>query len=137
MDMQAEVARLVEEAQQQLGEGVWDLTQGDRALALKTAAGLGEAVGAQSGRESTAAIDRLEHLREALAVLAIALAGTHGRLAWFLAGGSAALAPVLHWRALPVGDGPSFNTVLPTPQQFTEAEDAVRRLGALLARLGA
>ncbi|GJF30379.1 hypothetical protein KNE206_30790 [Kitasatospora sp. NE20-6] len=136
MDMQAQVAALIGEAEQQLVDGVWDLTRGGRALALQVAAGLGNAVGAPEGREDMADIERLEHLREALAVLAIALARTHGRLAWFLAQGSAALTPVLHWRALPAGDGPAFNTVLPTAEQFTRAEDAVRRLSAMLTRLG-
>ncbi|WP_033825589.1 hypothetical protein [Kitasatospora sp. MBT63] len=136
MDMRAEVALLIDEAERQLNDGVWDLTPGDRALARQAAAELKGAVGGPDSEGHPADIDRLEHLREALAVLAIALSRTHGRLAWFLAGGSAALSPVLHWRALPAGDRPAFNTVRPTPQQYADAEDAVRRLGAMLTRLG-
>ncbi|MGW2786738.1 hypothetical protein ACWC3X_36920 [Streptomyces populi] len=73
-----------------------------------------------------------EH-RETLAVLAISLARTHGRLAWFLSGALNALEPVLRWRALPADRGGSFGTVLPSPEEYKEAEDAVRRFQDALA----
>ncbi|MEU1508138.1 hypothetical protein [Kitasatospora sp. NPDC005748] len=136
MDMRVEILGLITEAEQQLGTAGWDLTPRDRALAREVAAGLG-VVGPECGRADAVEPQRLERLREALAVLAIGLARTHGRLAWFLAGCSAALSPVLHWRALPAGDGPTFNTVVPTAEQFTQAEEAVRRLASMLARISA
>ncbi|WP_030732780.1 hypothetical protein [Streptomyces sp. NRRL S-237] len=40
---------------------------------------------------------------------------------------STALAPILHWRALAAGSGHTFGTVEADPEQYTEAEDAVRR----------
>ncbi|MEV7618298.1 hypothetical protein [Streptomyces sp. NPDC089799] len=67
--------------------------------------------------------------------LAIALASVHGRLAWFLGAAATALAPVLHWRALPDEHGPTFDAVKPTPQQYTDAEDAIRRLHTTLTHI--
>ncbi|WBP91905.1 hypothetical protein [Kitasatospora cathayae] len=81
--------------------------------------------------------DRLEHLREVVAVLAIALARTHGHLAWFLSGAVTVLEPVLRWRALLAEDDHAFGTVPPALEQYTEAENAVRRLQATLARITA
>jgi hypothetical protein len=81
--------------------------------------------------------DRLEHLRETLAVLALCLARTHGRLAWFLSGAINALEPVLRWRALSADGGATFGTVLATPEEYTEAEEAVRRLQDVLAQIAA
>ncbi|MYS74140.1 hypothetical protein GTY88_27525 [Streptomyces sp. SID5926] len=122
------VAVLAEEAEQLVRDQVWKLTPKDRELALKTATGLREAVRLPDVHEALPPIDRLEHLRETLAVLAISLARTHGRLAWFLSGALNALEPILHWRALPADHGGTFGTVLPSPEEYTEAEDAVRRL---------
>ncbi|MDX2591406.1 hypothetical protein PV343_03755 [Streptomyces sp. WI03-4A] len=82
-------------------------------------------------------IKRLEHLRETLAVLAIALARTHGRLAWFISGALNALEPVLRWRVLPSEHGGTFGTVLPSPEEYAEAEDAVRQLQEALAQITA
>ncbi|MHC6624593.1 hypothetical protein ACYTFC_00540 [Streptomyces globosus] len=137
MDVQSAVAGLVSEAEQQVEDAVWDLTPADRALARGAAAGLEEAVGVPPAADPPPDIERLAHLREALAALAIALARTHGRLAWFLAACIEALTPVLHWRTLPPGDGPDFDTVQPAREQLADAEDAVRRLAAVLARIGA
>ena len=109
----------------------------DRALALEAEAGLRDAVGPPDVQESLPQIDRLEHLRETLAVLAICLARTHGRMAWFLSGAINALEPVLGWRALPADGGGTFGTVLASPEEYTEAEDAVRRLQDVLAQITA
>ncbi|MFF4583822.1 hypothetical protein [Streptomyces sp. NPDC001389] len=68
-------------------------------------------------------------------MLAIALASVHGRLAWFLGAASTAPTPVLHWRTLPAPDGPSFGAVKPSPEQYTEAEDALRRPHIALTRI--
>ncbi|MEW1913479.1 hypothetical protein AB0442_34505 [Kitasatospora sp. NPDC085895] len=135
MSLQIEV--LAAEAERQIHDGLWELAPGDAALALKTASGLAEAVGPDSGRPPLPDIERLECLREALAVLAIGIARTHGRLAWFLAGASTALAPVLHWRVLPAAHGLSFGTVVPTPDELADAENATRRLHAVLTGIGA
>lgn len=88
-------AVLAEEAEHLIRDQVWKLTPKDHALAGKTTAGLREAVGPPDVQEALPPIDRLEHLRETLAVLAISLARTHGRLSWFLSGAFNALEPVL------------------------------------------
>ncbi|MFJ6393346.1 hypothetical protein ACIQJT_37800 [Streptomyces sp. NPDC091972] len=137
MDMRSSVAALVEEAEQQIHDQVWRLTPSDRALARDTEAGLRDVVGPRDVQEALPQIKRLEHLRETLAVLAISLARTHGRLAWFLSGALNALEPILRWRALPADRGGTFGTVLPRPEEYTEAEDAVRRLQDALAHITA
>ncbi|RSS81478.1 hypothetical protein [Streptomyces sp. WAC06614] len=137
MGVQAVVAALIDEAEQQAQDGAWELTPTDRALALSVVAGLAGAVDAAPAQEMLPAIERLAQLREAVAVLAMALARTHGRLAWFLAACIEALSPVLHWRALPAGGLRAFDTVRPTPEQYTDAEHAVRALAAALTRLAA
>jgi hypothetical protein len=136
MDMRRIVAVLAEEAEQQIRDHVWKVAPDDRALALDTEAGLRDAVGPPDVQEAMPQIERLEHLRETLAVLAISLAHTHGRLAWFLSGALNALEPVLRWRALSADGGGTFGTVLPSPEEYTEAEDAVRRLQEVLAQIG-
>jgi hypothetical protein len=135
MDMRRVVAVLAEEAEQQIQDHVWEVEPGDRALALDTEAGLRDVVGPPDVQEALPQIKRLERLRETLAVLAISLARTHGRLAWFLSGALNALEPVLHWRALPADRGGTFGTVLPTAEEYTEAEDAVRQLQDVLAQI--
>lgn len=135
MNMRRVVAVLAEEAEQQIQDQVWEVAPGDRALARETEAGLRDAVGPPDVQEALPQIKRLEHLRETLAVLAVSLARTHGRLAWFLSGALNALEPVLHWRALPADHGGTFGTVLPTLEEYTEAEDAVRKLQDVLAQI--
>ncbi|MFF9640902.1 hypothetical protein [Kitasatospora aureofaciens] len=137
MDMRRIVAVLAEEAEQQIEGQVWELAPGDHALALEAEAGLRKAVGPAEDQEALPEIDRLERLRETLAVLAICLARTHGRLAWFLSGAINALEPILRWRALPAGSGGTFGTVRPSLDGYAEAEDAVRQLQDALARLTA
>ncbi|MFI9150610.1 hypothetical protein [Streptomyces sp. NPDC053367] len=137
MNMRRIVAVLAEEAEQQVRSRVWQLEPDDRALALETEAGLRDAVGPPNVQEALPQIKRLEHLRETLAVLAISLARTHGRLAWFLSGALNALEPVLRWRALQIDHGTSFGTVLPKPEDYTEAEDAVRQLQHALTQITA
>ncbi|MEU3466273.1 hypothetical protein ABZ721_40890 [Streptomyces sp. NPDC006733] len=135
MDMRRIVAVLAEEAGQQLHDQVWELTSSDRALALTTGTSLRDVVGPPDVQEALPQITRLEHLREALAVLAVSLARTHGRLAWFMSGALNALEPVLRWRAMPADHGGTFGTVLADPEQYTEAEDAVRLLQDTLTRI--
>ncbi|MFJ2825975.1 hypothetical protein ACIO7M_33480 [Streptomyces toxytricini] len=137
MDMRRIVAVLVEEAEQQMADGLWELAADDRALALETEAGLRNAVGPLEVQEALPRIGRLEHLREVLAVLAISLARTHGRMAWFLSGAINALEPVLRWRALSADQGGTFGTVLASAGEYAEAEEAVRQLQDALARLTA
>ncbi|MFE5940307.1 hypothetical protein ACFQ69_33655 [Streptomyces sp. NPDC056470] len=60
--------------------------------------------------------------------MALALAHVHGRLAWFLGAAATTFTPVLHWRALPSDDDLTFGAVKLEPEQYTEAEDAIRRL---------
>ncbi|MEU7067212.1 hypothetical protein [Streptomyces sp. NPDC046161] len=135
MGMGEIIEELTEEAERQIRDQAWDLSPADRSVAAKAAADLDAAVGIPQSQQALTEIGRLEHLREALAVLAIALAHVHGRLAWFLGAAATALTPVLHWRALPAGDGPTFGAVQPTLQEYTEAEDAIRRLQRTLASI--
>ncbi|MET9697862.1 hypothetical protein ABZY31_13185 [Streptomyces sp. NPDC006529] len=137
MDMRRIVAMLAEEAEQQVRDQMWALAPSESALALQAETGLRDAVGPPDVQESLPAIDRLGQLREALAVLAVSLARTHGRLAWFLSGAIDALEPVLRWRALPADRGGTFGTVLPSPEEYAEAEDAVRRIRDTLAQITA
>ncbi|MFE7763073.1 hypothetical protein [Streptomyces sp. NPDC057438] len=133
--MRTVIEELVEEAERLIRERVWLLTSTDRAVAAKAAADLHAAVGAPQFQQTLSEVDRLEHLREALAAVAIALARVHGRLAWFLGAAATALMPVLHWRAMPAEDGRTFGAVVPVLQQYAEAEDAVRRLQSTLASI--
>jgi hypothetical protein len=135
MDMRGAVAALAEEAEQLIRDQVWEVAPGDRTLASHTQAGLREVVGQADVQRALPKIKRLEHLRESLAVLAISLARTHGRLAWFLSGALSTLEPVLHWRALPADREGAFGTILPSSEQYTEAEDAVRLLQDALAQI--
>ncbi|MFI1533919.1 hypothetical protein [Streptomyces anandii] len=137
MDMRRIVAVLAEEAEQQVQDQIWHRTPSDRALALETEAGLRNVVGPPEVQEALPQIDRLEHLRETLAVLAISLARTHGRLAWFLSGAINALEPILRWRAMPADRGGTFGTVFASPEEYAEAEQAVRRLQDILAWIAA
>lgn len=133
MDMRRVIEELVEEAQRLIRERVWVLSSTDRAVAAKAAADLHAAVDTPQFQQALSEVDRLEHLREALAAVAIALAHVHGRLAWFLGAAATVLTPVLHWRAVPAEDGRTFGAVVPALQQYVEAEDAVRRLQSALA----
>ncbi|MFD9128356.1 hypothetical protein [Kitasatospora sp. NPDC059571] len=135
--MQTTIARLAEEAELQFRDGTWEPTPADRLLAAEAEADLAAAVAPPHVQEGLPPIDRLERLRTALAVLAVAITRVHGHLAWFLAAASTALAPVLHWRALPAEEGHSFGAVLPEPGQYADAEDAVRRLQQTLTRISA
>ncbi|MEU4878439.1 hypothetical protein [Streptomyces sp. NPDC021608] len=130
MDIRTVIEALAEEAEGLIRDQVWVPTSGDRTVAAKAAADLHAAVGAQQSHLSE--VDRLEDLREALAAVAIALARGHGPLAWFLGAAADTLRPILHWRAM-AAEGPTFGAVTPTLEQYTEAEDAVRRLQRTLA----
>ncbi|MHC3389353.1 hypothetical protein ACLQ2E_07795 [Streptomyces lavendulocolor] len=101
MDMGTDMEGLVREAERLIREQVWVLSLDDRTVAAQATADLLATVGTPESQQSLPAVDRLEHLREALAAVAIALAHVHGRLAWFLGASATALTPVLHWRAMP------------------------------------
>ncbi|MGW0122136.1 hypothetical protein [Streptomyces sp. NPDC003327] len=131
--MRTVIEDLVEEAERQIREQTWVPDAADRTVAAKAAADLRAAVNTPEAQQALSAVDRLAHLREALADLAIALAHVHGRLAWFLGAAATALTPILHWRALPAENGLTFGAVRPTSQQYTEAEEAIRRLQNTLA----
>ncbi|MFF9473400.1 hypothetical protein ACF1E9_12355 [Streptomyces roseolus] len=133
--MRTVIEELAEEAERQLRHQTWVPTPADRTVAEKAATELYAAVGAPEAQQTLPEVDRLAHLREALASLAIALAHVHGRLAWFLGASVTALNPILHWRALPSGDGLTFGAVQPAHEQYVEAEDAVRLLRGTLARI--
>ncbi|BFV60677.1 hypothetical protein KCMC57_up57810 [Kitasatospora sp. CMC57] len=134
LPMGAQVVALAAEAEEQVRGGLWQFAPPEAALAMKTADGLAEQVGPAAEQEQLPVIDRLERLREVLAVLAIGTARTHGQLAWFLSRASTVFTPVLHWRALPADPRRSFGTVVPTPEELADAERAVRRLHTTLTR---
>ncbi|MFI8106663.1 hypothetical protein [Streptomyces sp. NPDC086023] len=133
--MRTIIEDLAGQAEQQIRDQAWQVSDTDRAVAAKAAAELDAAVGPPAVQETLAVIDRLAHLREALAAVALALAHVHGRLAWFLGAAATALTPVLHWRALPDDNGPTFGTIAPTPQQYQDAEDAIRHLHTALTHI--
>ncbi|MEE1782604.1 hypothetical protein PUR71_06665 [Streptomyces sp. SP17BM10] len=134
----AQVAELAAEVERQSRDGVLELTAADAALAGKLADDLAEAVGPAAGQARLPFVERLERLREALAALALGIARSHGRLAWCLARAGVLLAPVLQWRHPDSEQPQAFGTVvLPTPEELSDAEDAVRRLHAALTRTGA
>ncbi|WP_411107702.1 STAS domain-containing protein [Streptomyces sp. cmx-4-9] len=130
----AQVAVLTAQVERQADAGQWQLSEADTALARTTATRLQAFVGTAASQEALPGIERLEYLREALAVLAVGTAHTHGQLAWFLGRAAAALAPVLQRRALEADREHALGTVLPTLEEFTDAENAVRHLDAVLAR---
>ncbi|MFI8962657.1 hypothetical protein ACIGO8_11105 [Streptomyces sp. NPDC053493] len=131
--MRTAIEDLALEAERLLRDRTWVPEADDRTVAAKAAADLGAAVGTPQAQQTLSTVDRLAHLREALADVAIALAHVHGRLAWFLGAAATALTPILHWRALTAEDGPTFGAVRPTVQEYTEAEEAIRRLQRTLA----
>ena len=134
-DMRTDIEELVEEAERLLRDRTWVPTPADRTVASKAAADLRAVVGTAQFQQALPSVDRLERLREALAAVAIGLAHVHGRLAWFLGAAATALTPVLHWRAMPAQDGRTFGAVPPTPQQYSDAEDAFRLLQSSLATI--
>ncbi|MFD9690810.1 hypothetical protein ACFWXO_34195 [Kitasatospora sp. NPDC059088] len=135
-DLSGQLAELVAEAERQFQEGLLAFTAQDAALARRIADDLVRAVGTAAGQERLPVIDRLEDVREALAVIAVGIARTHGQLAWFLARASTVLTPVLAWRSLPADRQRSFGTVVPGIGELADAETAVRRLAAGLTRVG-
>ncbi|MFJ3176531.1 hypothetical protein ACIPJK_38035 [Streptomyces roseus] len=134
MGIGAQVAALTAQVERQTRAGQWELSEADIVLARDTATRLGAFVGAAAVQEALPGIERLEYLREALAVLAVGTAHTHGQLAWFLGRAATALAPVLQWRALTADREQALGTVVPSLEEFTDAENAIRRLEAVLAR---
>ncbi|WP_143687077.1 hypothetical protein [Streptomyces sp. TLI_171] len=138
MSMAKAVARLAEEAELQLRGGQWQPNPADRALTEQAASDLADAVGPPDVQQDVPEIERLERLRTALAVLAVTIARVHGHLAWFLAAASTALAPVLHWRALPSDSSRSSPA---SPRRRCDCRAGLRKGAATpvggAARLGA
>ncbi|MFJ3205610.1 hypothetical protein [Streptomyces sp. NPDC086989] len=137
MDMRTTIETLITEAREQIRDQAWIPTPTDRAIAGKAAVDLANAIGTAHAQSALPPVERLEQLRAALAALAISLAHVHGRLAWFLGATATALTPVLQWRALNPEGGPAFGTVQPTPEQYTDAEEAIRRIQTTLTHIAA
>ncbi|MGW2305295.1 STAS domain-containing protein [Streptomyces sp. NPDC001809] len=135
--MGAQAAALSAEAERQTSTAPWDLSAAGTALARTTALQLGETIGPADVQQELPGIERLERLREALAILTIGTAHTHGQLAWFLSSATVTLTPVLRWRAVTADERQAFGTVVPTSEEFTDAENAVRRLRAALSHITA
>ncbi|MGW4687930.1 hypothetical protein ACWEPM_23950 [Streptomyces sp. NPDC004244] len=77
--MRTIIAGLAEEAERQIRDRVWEMTATEQVVAGKTADDLSSAVGPPHVQEALAVIDRLAHLREALAALALSLAPSRPR----------------------------------------------------------
>ncbi|MER7761911.1 hypothetical protein [Streptomyces sp. NPDC097619] len=137
VSLRAQVAAATEEADRLVADGLWDVAAEDADLAHRAAGSLATVIGPPDYQEMLPGLARLEHLREALAVLALATARTHGHLAWLLAATSHALTPVLQWRALTADPDHAFGTVLPTTGELADAEHAIRHLHTVLARIPA
>ncbi|MFD7127773.1 MULTISPECIES: hypothetical protein [Streptomyces] len=135
MGMRQDIEELAKEAEWQIREHKWVPTADDHTVAARVAADLRAVVGTPRSQQELFAVTRLGHLREAFAAVAIALASVHGPMAWFLGAAATALTPILHWRALPALHGHTFGAISPPLQQYTEAEEAIRRLQDTLARL--
>nr|WP_246042559.1 hypothetical protein [Streptomyces globosus] len=127
------MSALAVEAEQLVQDGAWEVAPEDAELACRAAENLAAVIGPPAGQDDLSGLERLEHLREALAVFALTTARTHGYLAWFLAGTSTALAPVLRWRAVTADPRRSFGTVVPSAAELADAEEAVRHVCAALA----
>ncbi|MFJ9777882.1 hypothetical protein ACIRVF_42695 [Kitasatospora sp. NPDC101157] len=132
MTMSTAIEQVVHEAEQQLTDGTWDLVAADSSLVRETATALAGAIGPADTHQALPTIERLAALREAIAALAMTIARTHGHLAWFLAQCTSHLTPVLHWRALDAPEGRTFGAVLPTDDELTDAETAIRLLATML-----
>ncbi|MFC9795537.1 STAS domain-containing protein [Streptomyces sp. NPDC127584] len=135
--MGAQAAALSAQAERQTSTAQWDLSAAGTALAHATAIQLGETIRPADVQQELPGIERLERLREALAILTIGTAHTHGQLAWFLSSATVTLTPVLRWRALTADERQSFGTVVPTSEEFTDAENAVRHLRTALSHITA
>ncbi|MGW2788174.1 STAS domain-containing protein [Streptomyces populi] len=131
--MSLQAAALAAHVAEQMRDGLWELAVEESALARTTADRLAEVIGPAAVQEEQTGIERLERLRAAIAEIAISLAHTHGRLAWFLAQAATAFTPVLDWRALVADERQSFGTRVPEPGELTDAENVVRRLHPVLA----
>ncbi|MEV4943483.1 STAS domain-containing protein [Streptomyces zaomyceticus] len=131
----AQAAAWAAQAERYISTDWWDLSTAATALARATATQLSGIVGPADAQQALPGIERLERLREALALLTIGTAHTHGQLAWFLSSATITLTPVLRWRALTADPQQAFGTVLPTPEEFTDAENAVRHLQTALAHI--
>ncbi|MER7759702.1 hypothetical protein [Streptomyces sp. NPDC097619] len=118
-------------------DGAWRVASGDADLARRAADALAAVIGPPGFQELLPGLVRLEHLREALAVLALATARTHGHVAWFLASASHALTPVLQWRALTADPDHAFGTIPPTTTELADAEHAIRHLHTALTHFPA
>ncbi|MFJ9265340.1 hypothetical protein ACIRP4_34335 [Streptomyces bacillaris] len=135
MGMREDIEELAKEAEWQIREFKWVPSADDHTVAARIAADLRAAVGTAQSQQELFAVTRLGHLREALAAVTIALAYIHGPMAWFLGAAATALTPILHWRAVPARHIHTFGAISPPLQQYTEAEEAIRRLQDTLARL--
>ncbi|MFJ8045528.1 hypothetical protein ACIRBX_33970 [Kitasatospora sp. NPDC096147] len=83
MEMRTIIAEPAEEAERQQRDKSWEPTDADRALAVRTAPEPAASGGPAELQQPQPAVERLEDLREALAVMAIATSGARpvvGRL---------------------------------------------------------
>ncbi|ROO86708.1 hypothetical protein EDD29_4286 [Actinocorallia herbida] len=126
MGMDGAVEGVIDEALRDLAAGHWRMSRTERARAEELRVTLGSF--GRPSAEVAGVRERLEDLREGLAAAAICVASCHGPLAWCLSQVILALNPILSWRSLPEVAGHDYGTVIPTPDQLTDAEQAMARL---------
>ncbi|MFF3488699.1 hypothetical protein ACFYXC_36325 [Streptomyces sp. NPDC002701] len=127
MNMQAAADAAITQARTWRETGVWNVTDTDTAMAAELLTSL-----PWPTESAHSAGDRLDHLREVLAALAVATATSRTPMGWFLGQCAAALAPVLQWQP----DGTADHaTITPTPGEITDAETAFAHIHDFLAAL--
>lgn len=128
MTMQEATDAAIAQAENWRETGVWNVTDADTA----TAAELLTSLPWPTGSPAASLGDRLDHLRETLAALAVATATSRTPMGWFLGRCATALAPVLRWQP----DGTAAHaTITPAPDEITEAESSFARIHDFLAIL--
>ncbi|MFV0126139.1 hypothetical protein ACLGI4_00100 [Streptomyces sp. HMX112] len=132
MTMQAATDAAIAQARTWWQTGVWNVTDTDRATAAELLTSLPWPTGPTAQAADAPPGDRLDHLREALAALAVATATSRTPMGWFMGQCAAAPAPVLRWHP----DGTADHaTITPTPGEITEAETAFAHIHDFLAAL--
>ncbi|MFK8905571.1 hypothetical protein [Streptomyces sp. YS-3] len=132
MTMQAATDAAIAQARQWRQTDVWVVTDTDTTLAAELLLSLPWPAGPAAQAAAAPLGDRLDHLREALAALALATATSRTPMGWFLGHCAVVLAPVLQW--WPEGS-PEHATITPTASQITEAETAFDHVHVFLAAL--
>ncbi len=132
MTMQTATGAAIAQARTWRQTGVWTVTDADSAMAAELLTSLPWPAGPTAEAADAPLGERLDHLRESLAALAVATATSRTPMGWFLGQCAAALAPVLQWQP----DGTAEHaTITPAPGEITDAETAFAHIHDFLAVL--